>query len=702
MKIEDLSRLYSEAESVDSGVFSEQRSNVLLVSGDHYNRRNSRFWSRLRDNKDLTEQQRIRLTKNHIQKITKMYVNNILTYAPFVKVLPKSETELQDVKSAELHNAVLADLKQRHSLRDKIRQWAKDYIDIGECFVKIFFDPAKGSLIGFEQETDEAGNSVIDEMGQPVSSKNPVMTGDVVFERVFAFNILREPSSKDMSESKYLIVRKMVGRKEMEARLKDDQEKLQLLEDGRDETYLVFDGNSQYSDKAGQMLLKEFYFRPCAEYPKGYFYICTNKGILWEGELPFGIFPIHYVGFDDMQTSARCSSIVKVCRPYQSEVNRTGSMIAEAQLTLGHDKVLIQSGTKIANGGFLPGVRAVQYSGAPPTILPGRAGDQYLAYMNSQIDEMYKAANVFEDMEEKGDQDPLLSLFKSLRQKKKFVTYAEKFEDFLVRVFETALDIAKNYYTEDMLIPAIGKREYINIEEFKNTEKLCYQIKVEPLVDDIDTLMGKQLTFQHVIQYAGGQLTPEQLGNMIRNMPYANGEQAFEDMTLDYDNVKNDILSLDRGVYVPANKYDTHPYVIKKLINRMKMSDFKMLPPQIQQMYQAKVSEHEQTQAQIAQELKQAESEFIPSGGYSVVCDLYVPDKTNPGKTNRVKVPSESLSWLLDKLEQQGSSQEAIASIGQGAQGDIANMVVGQNQQGPSPQDQALMSMLQGQGGVTH
>ena len=63
MKHEELETLYQQAESVDSQTFAEYRSNVLLASGDHFNRRNSKFWSRLRDNKDLFDQQRIRLTK---------------------------------------------------------------------------------------------------------------------------------------------------------------------------------------------------------------------------------------------------------------------------------------------------------------------------------------------------------------------------------------------------------------------------------------------------------------------------------------------------------------------------------------------------------------------------------------------------------------------------------------------------------------
>jgi hypothetical protein len=189
-------------------------------------------------------------------------------------------------------------------------------------------------------------------------------------------------------------------------------------------------------------------------------------------------------------------------------------------------------------------------------------------------------------------------------------------------------------------------------------------------------------------------------------MPYANGEQAFQDLTMDYDNSKNDILALDRGEPVQVNRYDNHEYMVKKLTNRMKMADFKFLAPEIQALYQQTIQQHEEVIAQIGIELKQAQSQFIPSGGYLVRCDFYVSDSKDPNKTSRVSLPSESVAWLVDMLDKQGSSQEALAGLAQGAQGDIANMVSGGGQQGMeavppegqlSPQDQALMAQLQGQ-----
>lgn len=692
LKVTDLNQMYLDGETADHELFAEQRSNILLVAGEHYSRRNSRYWNKLRQSRDLSDDQKIRLTKNHIHRITRNYVNNIVTYAPGVAVVAKNENEIQDQKAAELNDSVWQDIKQRHKINEKISNWANDFVDIGECFVKIFYDPNLGKLKGYEQEVDENGVAQFDTGGNPVASDRAVFSGDIVYERLYGFNILRPKEAKSFGECQWLMLRKMVSKKLLKKQYDGQEDKLKFIQESSDQTYKIFEGTRiTYSDTSkDEVLVMETYMRPGPEYPSGYFFIHTKEGILEEGELPFGLFPIKYVGWDEIQTSPRSRGIIKQLRPYQAEVNRSASKMAEHQVTLGDDKLLIQNGTKLSQGGILPGVRGVTYTGMTPTILAGRSGDQYLSYMQSQIAEMYDIADMEFDSQEKENAqvDPYTLLFQSLRNKKKFSLYAQKFENFLVEICEMSLEIAKYYFDESMLIPAIGKREYINMPEFKNSNKLCYQIKLLPQTDDIESKMGKQMVLQHLIQYAGTALGPEQMGKIIKMMPYANDKEIFDDLTIDYDNARNDILAMDRGQYRPPNKYDNHEYMVKKLVNRMKQPDFFFLNPMIQQMYEQKKTDHEQALAQQTKEIQMAEAGFIPTGGYMVVCDIYVADPANPEKTRRARIPYEALNWLLEKLESQGSSQEQLGSQDPQVQADIAGMLgqLGGGGQQPPPQ----------------
>lgn len=693
LKVSDLMRMYSESEAADNKIFAEQRSNTLLVAGNHYAKNSSRFWNRVRDDKSLTQEQKLRITKNHIQKICKTYENNILTYCPTTTILPRNETELQDQKTAELNKSVWEYVKSTHKFNELVRYLVQDYVRIGEACLKVFWDANKGKLKGYEQKT-ELGAPVFDEMGQPVIDETkPVFTGDFVFDISYGFNTLRAKEAKRMSESRFMTIRKMVDVNELKQRVKGDEEKERKIRESSDRTYKILDTNTgSYTEAKNQCLYLETYFRPSADYPNGYFYHYTDSVILFEGELPFGIFPLHYVGFDEVPTQPRSFSIIKVARPYQAEINRASSKIAETQITLGDDKLLIQAGTKITNGGILPGVRGVQYAGAPPQILQGRSGEQYLNYLQAQINEMYTACNLTEEVQEKPQtNDPYTELFKNIKQKKKYAIYAEKFGDFLCAITETTMNIAKQYLDESTVIPMIGRSEIINIPEFKTSEPLCYRVKVEQSTEDLDSQMGKQLTLNQILQYVGGNLDKNDIGRIIKLSPFVNKEQITEDLTLDFDMATNQILALDRGEYKPPAPYQDHKYMLRRLASRMSKGDFDYLPVQIKQLYDKKVQAHQQAEAQEIEALKKAQSELIPTGGYMVACDFYIQSNANdPTKTQRVRLPSEAIQWLLDRMNQQGATQDALQQVQQGMLAQLAQrMAAGQPQQ--LPQGQGVM-----------
>ena len=697
LSINDLNQMYSEANQADSEIFAEQRSNILLVAGEHYSKKNARYWNRIRDAKDLSSEQKVRLTKNHIQRITKGYVNNIVSYSPGVVVTPTNEKEVQHQKAAQLNNSVWQFAKYQQGMRLKTQGFAKDYVDIGETAAKIFWNPQGGKFIGWQQATHpETGELMYEEDGvTPVSSETPVFKGCLEIERLLPFNLLRCPSAKTMADSPYLIYRKMVDVEHLKALVGDDEEKLKYITETKDDTYLVFDGNnSSYGKSKNQTMVREHYFRPCFDYPTGYYYIAVEGGILFEGELPFGIFPIVYEGFDEVQTSPRHRSIIKQLRPYQSEINRCASKMAEHHVTLGDDKLLVASGTKITSGVHLPGIRSIQYSGMQPEVLPGRSGDQYVGTMTANITEMYQVANFTEDAQMKDTKaDPFAQLFQSVRDKKKFTVYSEKFENFLCNIAKTYLDLARFYFDDQTLVPMIGKNEYVNISEFKTTSDLCYTIKVEPMTDDITTIMGRTLSINHALQYVGNQLSKEDIGKLMRAMPFGNLEESFNDLTIDYDSATNMILALDRGEQVTPFKYDEAKYFLKRLIYRTRQSDFRTLPPNIQANYDAIIQAYQDIEVQQQQELARAQAEFIPSGGARVKVDYYVQDPNNPSRTVRATLPAEAVDWLIKRLAEQGSSQDQLMELNTGAVAEMADQFA-------TAQAKGLMSSPSGAGPV--
>lgn len=700
-----LNSLYLDGESCDQEVFAEQRSNLLLVAGEHYNRRQSSFYKRIRDSRELNAEQKLRLTKNHIQNICKLYGNNIISATPGVGFEPKDEQSIQDQKAAELHHAVWQDGCEKYGIITNLMdQWCDDFIQVGEVHVKIFWDPYKGDVQAYEQKVDDDGSPIfydaqgqetlegMDEMGQPhalTPDENlPVFKGEFVWEEVYGFNLLRSAQAKTLEESPFLCVRKMVKTSDMKDRYKNDPDKQKVFISSSEDTFTVFDGGrGGYKKTDGMTMIREYYFRSSPEYPKGFFYFTTKEGIFEKGELPGGIFPIVSQGYEKIQTTPRGRSPIKHMRPYQIEINRAASKIAEHQVTLGDDKILIQNGTKVSAGVALPGVRAINYTGQEPDILPGRSGEQYVGYMQSQITELYMVMNVQQDGQQvTAPLDPYALLFRSASQKKVFQRYTKRFEFFLMNCCKTYLRLAKVHLPDDALIWAVGKSEQINIPEFKTATDICYQIKVEAQSDDIETKLGKQLVLNHVLQYVGPQMKPDDIGKIMRQMPYANFDGSFDDMTVDYDSAENDLLALDRGEQVPVNYHDEHPYMIKRLVARQRKPDYKYLSPQIQQAYDMLIQQHEQMEAQKQMQIQRAAQGYIPTGGQLLGCDFFVPSPGNPSKTQRARLPAEAIQWLVTQMQAQGQSLEQLEQLNTGSQAQIGGMMLQQPGGVPQPQ----------------
>ena len=659
-----LNKMYEDSKSADSKIFAEQRTNLKLRNGEHYNKQHISNVDNGRSRGFVDNVQKIRLTKNHIHRITNEYINYILENEPVIKASPLNENDEHDIKVAEQYNGVFDWVRRTNNWEAKQEGHVQDMMVMGETYGKVYFDYSKGNPVAMTED------------GQVVKS------GEFVIEKILPFELKRDPSAKNEEENNWYIHEQLIDLDDFKNILKKMNPDLYTTyansEDGTGgwtgESYNVFDTNSlEYVKVQGKVYIRELFRKPCAKYDKGVYCMWTKEHRIVKTGLPKGIFPIARGVFDELTTSPRASSIIRVCRPYQVEINRSASKMAEHQITLGDDKVFIQGNTKLSNAGKFDGVRAFKVTGDIPVVVPGRTGEQYLNYQLSQINEMYEAANLGHLAQEKqGGGDMMLELYKGMKQKKKFVIYLKKYSRFEKSVFSIVQKLSKFYLNQYHIIKITGTGEQLNVAEFKQMDDNGFEIKLDSTAGDVDTLFGKMIQFTQVLQYAGSSLAPDQLGKLIRSLPFANSERAFDSLTADEDNAINDILALDRGQMLPINVNENHEYMIKSLVHRTKKPDFKFLQPQMQQLYQMKIQQHEKFLEQKRLELQRSEMGMIPSGGFLITVNA---SWTNPvrNKIERIKLPADALTWLANKMHEQGVFAEEMRQLPQSTVAGLNN-----------------------------
>lgn len=684
-KLSGLNDWFKNAESVDKDLFPEQRSNILLVSGEHYSKLVKQAFSNIRGRQDVAPEQKIRLTKNHIQRIIGIYKQNILSAAPGVAIFPHNEQDLNDQASAKIRQSIWSHAKKKYRLKERFRDDAQSFLTIGEVFTVQKWNPDIGKVVGYESQVDEDGQDVVDEQGQLVADEaKPVFSGDFEFVKHYGFNTFRDPEAESFQTSRRIGFRLMTDLKALKERYKDDEEKLKFLSEDGKQTYKVFDGqNGQYVESKNQIMLRERYERPCYEYPRGYFTISTESGILEEGELPGGIWPVVTAICDKIETSPRGRSPIKTMRPYQMEINRKASKMAEHQTTVGDDKFITLNGAKLEQGASLPGIRTLKSSGAAPVVVEGRTGEQYLQPMLADIQELYQVMGTEDQLQDKpGETDPFTLVFRSASQKKVHSEKIERFEQYLMDFCETFMLLAQLYLPDTEVIPMIGSSEAVNIEEFRNSENLGYQIDIEPVSEDLETRMGKQLVLNQALQYGASVLGKEDFIKIIKSMPFGGMKDAFKDVVMTSEKADNVILALERGKMTQPNLYDDHPYMIGRLTNVVSQMDFETKNPQIQQNYQQLIAIHEQLQGEKEARLQAAKNEYIPTSGGLIACDFYVQDPNNPMNNKRARIPYDAVSWLIRQMELQGNDLSKLEALSPTSQANIMEAGAAMNASG--------------------
>jgi hypothetical protein len=695
--VDYLNQLFKDGEKCDEKHFAEQRTNILLYQGEHFKKKASQFMER---NKDvLTDNAKIKLSENHIQVIVNRWHTSVTNSAPGCLIVPNNENENADIKDAELCNSVKSYAEEQMNYEDKVDRLAKNLIITGEAFQFYYFDPYGGRLIGYQQKVDENGQplfhapdgtettesvGVMGEQFQPVQGKEPVFEGEIKMKVVHPYNVIRHKAAESIDESPFLCMREMIALDEACKFIKDkpadEYKKIKAsFKEGSESAFKVFDATSgEYGDTQGQVLIKYWFFRQSQKYPNGHFKIQICDEIVSEGDLPYGIWPIEYVGFRTVAGAARASSIIKDLRPAQTTLNFLVSNSAFHLIALGDDKVFTQLGSKLQMGPTWNGIRSFQVNGPAPTIMPGRDASQFERAIERQVNTIYRLSDDVYQTEESKMQDPTAMLYSRLSQKQKHSPIAKKFERFLCNGWKIYLALAKHYLDDNAVIKRIGKREAINIAEFRRVREDGYTIKAKPVSGTIEEQLGKSMEIREVLQYVGKELPMSTKAKLINQLPFVSKDSVMSDLLLTEKNIENDILALDRGEQIPAAKDDDHEQYLARLKARMKQADFRLLPPQVQQNYEMRRQQHVDFAAQLAQELREAEAGMWPMDGGLVKVDIY----DNNGK--RMVMPSGALIKLQEVLAKQGAAQEHLQRLDKQTQIEIeskAQQLAAQNQQ---------------------
>ena len=613
---------------------------------------------------------KLRLTYNQIPRLVGIYVNEIMSATPSIQVAVMKGREAKATRLAELTKAVFdLDKSKTPDYATKLEEEAECFVVEGEVATKHFWDTS---------------------------------TGWLKEEQVAPCDLIRAPGAKSLEESPWLIHRNIYTYDALKLAFGADRARKLAYKGGGNEnvlgmeSYTVFSSKQQEYQQLDGLQILEFYKRPDRRYPKGYFVFFAARGILDQGELPGGIFPIVTGRCKTAPQMPRGHSFIREVRPYQVEINRSGSQDANNMAIFGDDKLITNASAGVQLGGKYAGISHLKVSGMGSVRdaihhIPGAGMPKYMDYMANKIKEMDYVAQILTQMEKRTDGrsgDISFVLYSRIKDKRPFSAMARRFSSYLEKKARTRLALLRYYMTNGEIIKAGRREDALIVDDFRRYKDDDCLFKVEAASDAPETVLGNQMRIQQILQYGGEAIAknPMLMGLIIKNMDIPNAEEMASLLTVDWDAWKQDEISLEKGLMPTIVPQANFEFKLQMLSVRMNRPDFQGLETEVQMLFHNYLQQCQQLYTQQQNEKLRLEQGMIPATGDLVSVDVYqnVPSASGGSKTVKMKLPYDTLRWVASALEKQGVVLESMNQLPLQTQINTLRGLQGAPQQLPS------------------
>lgn len=605
----------------------------------------------------------LRYSKNHIPRLADVYANEIIREAPDIVAVPVTGGDVKADPLAEMNNEVYEHHKRKCSenYRQKTDDDVLDFVVVGEAACKLYWDDQR----------------------------------DCVREETIApYDLGRAPGSRSVEESPWHIHRhvytkrdlvRMYGKKKGEGLAAGDPST--DVNHFGESSYTVFQSSKyEYDNLQGTMVL-EYYERPTVRHPRGRYFFFTTSGIIEQGELPGGVYPIVVQRFMKTPRLARGHSFIRNIYRIQTEINRASGQDATNMAHFGDDKFVTNSNSDLQMGKVIKGATHLKVSGFQDIkssflFVEGKGQPKYVDYIQAQVNEMDYICHVRTQMEDKkGPQkggDLSVVLYTQIKDKKRFVKYAQAFEDYLVTKGRRVLSLYRHYLTPGDVIHSGNMDKRVLVPDFKATSDRDFMFAISPANESDETRLGKQIVVDKIMQYKGQDLDKADIGMILRASMLSNEKLLLSHFSPEYDSWVNNQVELEKGIMPQVSEVEDFAYKARMTTTRMSKPDFKELPLMVQDLYRRFLQVCEEGAAKAENERLRIEQGVIPTEGALLNTDLYrtVPNSSGTGqKTERVKLPHSALEWLVESLQKQGVTQQNLAGLPASVQGGIMDRV---------------------------
>lgn len=449
---------------------------------------------------------RVRLVFNYIKPIVLSQVARLLKARPTMNVLPGSKED-SDAAAAKVAEKVLDYIWRKLKIPMKLRQLAMWFSTATTTFLKVEFDPSAGDIMEIDVpdtdkagnpkyafQTDEAGQPVVGEDGQPVVApamkKQSVPLGEISVEIITPFEIYVPDSATDLDSPScpWVMICKFYERSEFLRRWPEAEGKVNFAtkEPARQSFYeaTILSAFSNYNTGSDQqkgqlegIACQEWIFKPDANHRHSTRVVIADKNIISKYEDPElkGGFPVF--AFGDIVIPGRFwhDAVVQDLRPLNKEYNRTKSQIVEIKNLMAKPKWTVPRGAGIKDTAITdePG-EVIMFNGTirPEPTRPPEIPQYVFDHAQKILDDMQNISNVRSVAVRPPGRITSGVAIAAMNEQddSAFGPTAVDFENSLESVARRILYLISQHYKEERLVQIMGRNGEADVFDFKGSD----------------------------------------------------------------------------------------------------------------------------------------------------------------------------------------------------------------------------------------
>tara|TARA_R100000152_G_C6780453_1_gene213226 strand:- start:2100 stop:4298 length:2199 start_codon:yes stop_codon:yes gene_type:complete len=589
-----------------------------------------RQWSRYnRVTRLLTEDNppawRVRMVLNYIMPTVETLAGKLVENRPGFICLPSSDDD-DDVEAARQCEHLLEYLWHELGMQNKLHEAVKWMATTGTVFFKCWWD----SNIGDDYITDDDVEHLIEYITKDLGVEEPEepeskskkkkkkkrdkrTAGLPVIDVLSVLEVGWDPGARDLDDSRWIIHANMMHIDEIRMRWPKKGQYVvsdtQYEVDHHSQNVLREFSNSSGTDQStiDRILVLEYFEKPSARHPDGYYSIVAGDIVLEEDEaLPYGKMPFFCARHVTVPGKLAGEGVVTSLIPAQKELNKSVSQRIENKNLHAQPKWRAEKGS-VDRSAFTdePGeiIFYNRTSARPPEPLPPPPlSPEHRMLEKEQIEHIQNISGVSDvtrGMAPSQTSGRAIGLLSDLDATKLGPTVRE-LETCIEKMCMQMLWMWRQYMPIEKTIQVVGKNNGLEVfrfhsQQIKNTN---VRIMANSMLPKHPSYRREQVMQMYQVGILGDPSDPQTQMKARKMMEFGDMDPVYGDEDRDRRYAREENHMLANGKTPDVSPWEDHIVMIDEHLKFMKSVEYRLLPIDVQENFERHLAWHYHAESQ--------------------------------------------------------------------------------------------------------